>query len=98
MTLASTESEIEDEWHRVIDGELLGLPVGDGWLEAKEESVGKGGVGVAVKGLEKDKLEEALLKGVWEPVLRGDTEASRDKVPQAVVEKTLEVEGDGELK
>ena len=98
MALAGTEREMEDERQRVIDGELLGLLVGDGCAEAKEESVGKGGVGEAVKGLEKDEREEALPKGVWEPVLRGEMEAAKDKVPQAVVESTLVVEGDGELK
>ncbi len=64
VALAGTVREMEDERQRVIDGELLGLLVGDGCAEAKEESVGKRGVGEAVKGLEKDGRKEALPKGV----------------------------------
>ena len=81
----------------MIDGELLALLVVDGSNEAETESVGKGGVGEAVTGLEKERLEEGLPKGVCEPVSRGELDAIKERVPLAVVEITLEGEGKGVL-
>lgn len=81
----------------MVDGELLALLVVDGPTEAETESVGKGGVGEAVMGLEKEKLEEGLPKGVCEPVSRGELDVTKERVPLAVVESTLEGECKGVL-